>query len=76
MKLGEANARRIFGDFSGSHILGAARDFDPRPYGCSNLSTLVSKSGGFEGRKEPGKPVFIRRKATGHRSAAQASGTA
>ncbi|MDE0175008.1 MAG: NYN domain-containing protein [Defluviicoccus sp.] len=46
----------------GSRILGAAPDFDPRTYGCSNLSTLVTKSGGFEVRKEPGEPVFIRRK--------------
>ena len=48
----------------GSRILGAAPDFDPRTYGCPNLSTLVTKSGGFEVRKEPGKPVFIRRKST------------
>ena len=46
----------------GSRILGAAPDFDPRTYGCPNLSTLVTRSGGFEVRKEPGKPVFIRRK--------------
>ena len=46
----------------GSRILGAAPDFDPRTYGCPNLSTLVTKSGGFEVRKEPGEPVFIRRK--------------
>ena len=30
VKLGEANVRRIYGDFSGSRILGAAPDFDPR----------------------------------------------
>lgn len=46
----------------GSRILAAAPDFDPRTYGCPNLSTLVIKSGGFEVRKEPGEPVFIRRK--------------
>ncbi len=46
----------------GSRILGAAPDFDPRTYGCPNLSTLVTKSGGFEVRKEPGEPVYIRRK--------------
>ena len=46
----------------GSRILGAAPDFDPRTYGCPNLSTLVTKSGGFEVRKQPGEPVFIRRK--------------
>ena len=49
----------------GSRIQGAAPDFDPRTYGCSNLSTLVTKSGGFEVRKEPGKSVFIRPKTVG-----------
>ena len=43
----------------GSRILGAAPDFDPRTYGSPNLSTLVTRSGGFEIRKEPGEPVFI-----------------
>ena len=47
----------------GSHILGAAPDFDPGTYGCPNLGTLVTKSGGSELRKEPGKPAFVRRKA-------------
>ena len=32
----------------GSRIQGAVPDFDPRTYGCPNLSTLVTKSGGFE----------------------------
>ena len=59
----------------GSRILGAAPDFDPRSYGCPNLSTLVTKSSGFEVRKEPGKPVFIRRKATGGKAAGRASGS-
>ena len=101
VKFGEANVRRIYGDFSGSRlakpsakepqsravkliakaiedadedgwanlgsvgsrIQAAAPDFDSRTYGCSNLSTLVEKSGGFEIRKEPGKGVHIRRKA-------------
>ena len=49
----------------GSRVLGVAPDFDPRTYSCSNLSTLVTKSGGFEVGKEPGKPVFIRRKPSG-----------
>ena len=36
----------------GSRIVGgAAPDFDPRTYGCSNLSTLVTKCGGFEMKK-------------------------
>ena len=46
----------------GSRILGAAPDFDPRTYGCPNLSTLVTKSGGFEVRKDAGGAVSIRRK--------------
>ena len=46
----------------GSRILGAAPDFDPRTYGCSSLSMLVTRSGGFEVRKEAGKGVHIRRK--------------
>ena len=60
----------------GSRILGAAPDFDSRTYGCANLSTPVTKSGGFEVRKESGKRVFIRRKATGRKSAARSSATA
>ena len=55
----------------GSRILGAAPDFDPRTYGCPNLSTLVTKSGGFEVRKEPGEPVFIRRKPTRRKAGAK-----
>lgn len=46
----------------GSRIFGAAPDFDPRTYGCSNLSTLAEKSGSFEIRKESGGTVYIRRK--------------
>ena len=53
----------------GSRILGAAPDFDARTYGCPNLSTLVSKSGGFEIRKEPGRAIYIRRKAAGGKAA-------
>ena len=47
----------------GSRIQAAAPDFDPRTYGCPNLSTLVTKSGGFEVRKGPGSAIQIRRKA-------------
>ena len=47
----------------GSRILGAAPDFDPRTYGCANLSTLAEKSGGFEVREGPGNAIHIRRKA-------------
>ena len=49
----------------GSRIVGAAPDFDPRTYGCPNLSTLVTKSGGFEVRKGPGNAIHIRRKVPG-----------
>ena len=46
----------------GKLIYGAAPDFDPRTYGCPNLSTLVTRSGGFEVLREPGESVYIRRK--------------
>ena len=46
----------------GSRILGAAPDFDPRTYGCPNLSTLAEKSGGFEIRKGSAGAIHIRRK--------------
>ncbi|MDE0239423.1 MAG: NYN domain-containing protein [bacterium] len=45
----------------GSRIQGAHPDFDPRSYGCANLSTLVDRSGGFDVRKERGV-VLVRRK--------------
>ena len=48
----------------GSRILGTSPDFDPRTYGCPNLSTLATKSGGFELRKGPGTAVHIRRKVS------------
>ena len=54
----------------GNRIHGAAPDFDPRTYGCPNLSTLVTKSDGFEIRKEPGNAVYIRRKTGARRAAA------
>ena len=57
----------------GSRFLGVAPDFDPRTYGCSSLSTLVTKSGRFEEGKEPGKPVFIRRTPRGRRAAGRLS---
>lgn len=46
----------------GSRIPGIAPDFDPRTYGCTNLSSVVTKSGAFEIRKGPGSAVHIRRK--------------
>ena len=57
----------------GSRILGAAPDFDPRTYGCANLSTLATKSGGFEVRKGPGNAIHIRRKAAAGETARKAS---
>ena len=57
----------------GGRIQGAVPDFDPRTYGCPNLSTLVAKSGGFDVRKEPGKSVHIRRKIKGNKAPAKAS---
>lgn len=53
----------------GSRIQGAAPDFDPRTYGCPNLSTLVAKSGAFEVRKGPGNAIHIRRKRSAVKSA-------
>ena len=57
----------------GSRIQGAAPDFDPRTYGCANLSTLATKSGGFEVRKGPGNAIHIRRKAAAGEAAQKAS---
>ena len=57
----------------GSRILGAAPDFDPRSYGCANLSTLATKSGGFEVRKGPGNAIHIRRKAAAGETAGKAA---
>ena len=48
----------------GNRIQGASPDFDPRTYGCPNLSTLVARSGAFEVRKDPGNAIYVRRKAT------------
>ena len=47
-----------------------ATDITPRP------STLVNKTGGFQVRKEFGKAVFRRRKATGRKASARVSGAA
>ena len=54
----------------GQRIPGIAPDFDPRTYGCPNLSTVVTKSGGFELRKTEGNMVHIRRKQPAKRRAA------
>ena len=47
----------------GKRILAAAPDFDPRSYGCRNLSTLVEKSAGFEIEKGSSGTMRIRRNA-------------
>jgi uncharacterized LabA/DUF88 family protein len=46
----------------GNRIPGIAPDFDHRTYGCTNLSTVAEKSGGFEIRRGPGNAIHIRRK--------------
>ena len=56
----------------GSRILGAAPDFDPRTYGCPNLSTLAINSGGFEIRKGPAGSIHIRRKPDARGTAGKA----
>ena len=50
----------------GSRIQGAHPDFDPRSYGCANLSKLVERSGDFDVRKERGA-VLVRRKVAAPR---------
>ena len=50
----------------GQRIQGVHPDFDPRSYGCANLSTLVEKAGGFDTRKERGG-VHVRRKMVGQK---------
>lgn len=71
--LGEANVRRIYGDFSGGRLAGwneaiqalAILQHQQRSNttgGCPNLSTLVEKSGGFEIRKDQSGAVHIHRK--------------
>ena len=52
----------------GQRIQGAHPDFDPRSYGCANLSTLAEKAGGFEIRKEGGA-VHVRSKVSAPRVA-------
>ena len=56
----------------GSRIFGAAPDFDPRTYGCPNLSTLATRSGGFEVRKDPGGAVSVRRRPAAKKANAKA----
>ena len=51
----------------GQRIQGAHPDFDPRSYGCANLSTLVERAGGFDIRKDRGA-VHVRRKTGAQRA--------
>ena len=59
----------------GQRIQGAQPDFDPRSYGCANLSTLVEKSGDFDIRKERGA-VHVRRKVAARKGSAVGKGSA
>ena len=59
----------------GHRIQGAHPDFDPRSYGCANLSTLVEKSGGFDIRKERGA-VHVRRKVVARKGSGAGRGSA
>ena len=58
----------------GSRIQGAHPDFDPRSYGCANLSTLADKCGGFDLRKERGV-VYVRPKVSGRKGSGAGKGT-
>ena len=58
----------------GQRILAVAPDFDPRSYGCRNLSTLAEKSGGFEIGKGGSGAMRIRRKAVKRKARTRASG--
>ena len=60
----------------GDRIQGAVPDFDPRTYGCSNLSKLVESTKEFEVRKT-GTSIDIRRKTParkGKKKAAEGEG--
>ena len=81
VKLGESNVRRIYGDFSGSRLSGwdgaiqslAILQHQQRSNttgkNAADIALVIDA-------KESGKPVFIRRKTTGRKTAARASGTA
>ena len=59
----------------GQRIQGAHPDFDPRSYGCANLSTLVERSGGFDIRKDTDN-VGVRRKAGTRKASGSGKGPA
>ena len=58
----------------GQRILAVSPDFDPRSYGCRNLSTLAEESGGFEIDKGGSGAMRIRRKAPKRKVRTPASG--
>ena len=58
----------------GQRIQGAHPDFDPRSYGCPNLSTLVEKSRGFDVRKER-SAVQVRRKVAARKGSGVGKGS-
>ncbi len=58
----------------GQRIQGAHPDFDPRSYGCSNLSSLVERAGGFDVRKET-DAVLVRCKVAGPKGAGAGKGS-
>ena len=45
----------------GQHIHTAISEFDPRTYGCSNLSSLVEKTGAFELNRENGVSIRVKK---------------
>ena len=59
----------------GQRIQGAHPDFDPRSYGCANLSTLVERAGGFDVRKGTDS-VHVRRKVAQPKGAGAGKGQA
>ena len=58
----------------GQRIQGVHPDFDPRSYGCQNLSTLVEKAGDFEIRKERGA-AHVRRKVAARKGSDAGEGS-
>jgi len=58
----------------GNRLQGAHPDFDPRSYGCANLSSLVQMSGGFNIRKEQGV-VYVRRNVPDRKGSRSGKGT-
>ena len=53
----------------GQSIRNAAPDFDPRTWGCANLSALVKKFGRFEVRQNDDGGTYVRRKGKARQDA-------